>query len=153
MTSFLKPVCRSQSRCRRHRRAFTLIEIMVVLFILMVLAGVAVQQFGFARARAQRDAAALYISQVASALDHYDLAVGAFPTTEQGLRALVECPSDIADPNKWDGPYLKLTTTDTDPWGSPYQYVSPGQRAKVGFDIWSFGPDRTDGTDDDIGNW
>lgn len=139
---------------RKAHRAFTLIEVMVVLFILMVIAGAAVGTFRGIRAGAQRDATKLYINNIASALEFYELAVGNFPSTDQGLQALIYCPSDV-DVSKWGTEsYIKQTTSAIDPWNNPYQYISPGRRAtSAGFDLWSFGPDGIDGTDDDIGNW
>jgi general secretion pathway protein G len=61
-------------------------------------------------------------------------------------------PSDLANPAKWDGPYLDKTVP-ADPWGKPYQYASPGTHNADGYDVWSNGPDGVSGTDDDIGNW
>jgi general secretion pathway protein G len=74
------------------------------------------------------------------------------PTTEQGLQALIQPPTTDPKPRHW----RRLWDSDTvpiDPWGMPYQYRNPGIKHPNGFDLFSFGPDRKEGTDDDIGNW
>lgn len=135
------------------RGAFTLIEVMVVLFILLAIAGAAVGVYQGRQEKSKRDTTLLYVKSLANYLDMYQLDVGRFPTTEQGLDALLTCPSDVPDPGKWGGPYIRDNAQTLDPWQNPYQYVSPGTRSRDGYDVWSFGPDGIDGTDDDIGNW
>ena len=137
---------------RRRRGGFTLIEVMLVLVILMVLgtlAGVAVNQ---SRKSAFTKVAASQIGLFESPLELYRLEVGDLPTTQQGLESLREAPSDLANPDKWKGPYLKKPVPD-DPWDNEYQYEYPGSHEEDAPDIWSWGPDGIDGTDDDIGNW
>ncbi|GHT45879.1 type II secretion system protein GspG [Planctomycetales bacterium] len=136
------------------QKGFTLLEVMVVLFILVILAGLAVGLFRGQQQKAQRDSTVVYVKMLANAIDLYEQNVSRAPTTEQGLNALVAAPADLANPAKWAGPYLKDTAQTTDPWGNPYQYVAPSQR-KPGnaYDVWSYGPDGIDGTDDDIGQW
>lgn len=88
-----------------------------------------------------------------SAFKMYELAIGSYPSTTQGFQALRFKPQDLADSSKWDGPYLDRDVPK-DPWGNPYQYAYPGtHNGPDGFDVWSFGPDMTNGTPDDIGNW
>jgi general secretion pathway protein G len=132
---------------------FTLIEVLVVLFILASLASVSVVAYQGRMAKVRVDQTTIYIKTLTSAIESYELAVGRFPTTEQGLNALLTPPSDLPNPAKWSGPYLKDNAPTEDPWGSPYQYVCPGTRTRDGFDVWSRGPDGNDGTEDDIGNW
>ncbi len=140
----------SRKRCRR-RRGFTLIEVMLVLVILMILGtltGVAVirqQETAFVRA------ATAQIRMFKTPLGSYRLDVGSFPTTAQGLEALREAPSDLANPDKWRGKYLE-EAVPMDPWDNEYQYEYPGSSDEDSPDIWSWGPDGVDGPDDDISN-
>ncbi len=83
-------------------------------------------------------------------LDAFEVDTGRYPTTEEGLRALIEAPAGV---NGWHGPYLKRNTVQNDPWGRPYVYVCPGSHNTNGYDLHSFGPDGQDGTEDDIDNW
>ena len=142
----------STSRKRRRRRGgFTLIEVMLVLVILMILGtltGVAVNQ---AQKSAYVRAATAQIGMFKTPLGGYRLDVGDFPSTQQGLEALREAPSDLANPDKWHGKYLE-EPVPLDPWDNPYQYEYPGSTDEDSFDIWSWGPDGIDGTDDDISN-
>ncbi len=138
---------------KKSRRGFTLAEVLVVLFILVILASVSIVAVQGIRERAKVDQAGLIIKGFVSAIQTYEAHVGRPPTTDQGLAALLEAPQDLANPAKWSGPYLTDNVSDTDPWGSPYQYVSPGTRTRDGFDVWSVGPDGQEGTEDDIGNW
>jgi type II secretion system protein G len=84
------------------------------------------------------------------ALASYAIDFGNYPTTSQGLDALCNPPSDLSINTKWDGTYNNRELI-TDPWGMPYQYLIPGKCNPDLFDIWSCGPDRISGTDDDIG--
>jgi general secretion pathway protein G len=138
----------------RSRRAggFTLIEVLLVLVILVILASFAVVQYAGVQRRANIQAAKTQVGLCKTALQTYQLAMGDYPSTAQGLRALRYSPSDAPNANKWDGPYLDADVP-LDPWYNPYQYLYPGQRNPDSFDVWSFGPDCVNGTDDDIGNW
>jgi len=78
----------------------------------------------------------------------YRVHTGRYPSTEEGLNALLSPPSDEA--TNWKGPYVKKLPND--PWGTPYQYKYPGTRNSATYDIWSYGPDGKEGADD-IGNW
>ena len=100
--------------------------------------------------REQTDAFA-YVKLLANAVDQYAMQAGQPPTTEQGLWALVSKPPELPD-GKWAGPYIESNATSRDPWGNDYLYISPGRDGRS-FDIWSCGPDRIDGTEDDIGSW
>lgn len=90
-------------------------------------------------------------SNLANALDLYELDNGFYPTTEQGLRALTFAPDSPPVPKKWKGPYVKKSIFE-DPWGQPYQYRSPGNHGPD-YDLFSMGPDGNEGGGDDIGNW
>jgi general secretion pathway protein G len=141
----------------RSEVGFTLIEIMAVVIIiglLTTIVGAAIfQQVDKGRvttARAQ-------LSSLEGVLELYRMDSGHFPSTEQGLDALVSEPvSEPAPRNYPPGGYLKGGRVPRDPWGEPYQYESPGQHNQHAFDLWSLGADGApggEGIDADIGNW
>ena len=108
-----------------------------------------------------KNVAAMQIGLLAAALDAYKTSVGEFPSTKQGLQALRVRPADLPRTKRWEGSYLtsqgavlplKMDML-TDPWGHPYQYRSPGTHKPDSFDVWSYGPDGVNGSEDDIGNW
>ncbi|MBL8024686.1 MAG: type II secretion system major pseudopilin GspG [Elusimicrobia bacterium] len=132
---------------------FTLIEMLVVVVIIATLAAMIIPRFAGRTEEAKASAAAADIeSNLASALDLYELDNGGYPTTEQGLSALRQEPTTPPLPRKWKGPYLKKRGPLVDPWGHTYVYVSPAQRG-VDYDLSSWGPDGVGGTPDDITNW
>ena len=88
-------------------------------------------------------------NSLATPLMSYKLAIGKYPSTEEGLNALLNAPESAGD--RWKGPYVR--SLPLDPWGNPYQYRYPAQKSKDGYDVWSMGPDGKNGTEDDIGNW
>jgi len=100
---------------------------------------------------ANRNAVEAQIGLFDQALELYRINLKEFPTTEQKLQALREPPADLEDEDQWNGPYLNKEIP-LDPWGNEYQYASPGSH-NGDYDIWSWGPDGQDGTEDDIGNW
>jgi general secretion pathway protein G len=132
----------------RRRSGFTLIEVLMVLVILVIIMSVAVGTYVNTLKKARIDAARSQIGAFKSPLSVYELHMGSFPTTAQGLQALVNHPNDASAGN-WNGPYLD--SVPLDPWSRPYQYCSPG-RYHPDYDVWSLGPDGVDGTSDDIGN-
>jgi len=140
--------------CRRLRATkvsgFTLIELLLVLVILATLAAVVTPKFTKRSAQARITAAKTQISQFEVALDAFEIDVGRYPTTPEGLRALVEKPTTDAD--GWLQPYIKRDVPK-DPWGNDYVYRYPGQYNEDGYDLYSLGPDRKLGGDDDITNW
>ena len=137
----------------KRQQGFTLIEVMIVIFILMVLSGIGVVAVQQNMTRANKGAAKLFIDSLKTPLDTYLLDHGHYPTTAQGLHALLE-PTDDVDQSKGPWPYIDLGTgRGTDPWGQPYQYQYPGQRNTAKYDVWSLGPDMTPDTGDEIGNW
>lgn len=137
----------------RRRRGFTLIEVLLVLVILVLLASMSVPLYQSYQRQANFKAAKSQIGLFETAIEGFQLNIGSYPTTEQGLGALLAPPADLPNPAKWEGPYLKGNEVPLDPWGTPYQYRFPGDRNPSGYDLWSIGPDRTDGTEDDVGNW
>jgi len=137
---------------RRGGGGFTLLEILVVLAIIGLLFGLAVTNVGNIFGGSQKDVAKLFVTQSMQApLNAYKIHLGDFPSTAEGLQALITAPGNKAD--RWRGPYLQDNKLPVDPWGEPYQYRYPGSHNKNSFDLWSKGPDKTDGTEDDIGNW
>jgi general secretion pathway protein G len=88
---------------------------------------------------------------IANALKLYELDNGNFPSTEQGLDALLSEPSSDPKPLNWHGPYLEREPID--PWNNRYQYKYPGTNNPNGYDLYSIGKDGIEGTDDDVGNW
>lgn len=142
---------------RRKRTGFTLIEVLLVIAILGVLAAFVVPSFMGAGEQARIDAAQIQVSRagpIANALDLYRLHVGEYPSTEDGLRALWEKPDSLDEDDRWTGPYIADVTSLIDPWRTnEYQYRYPGEFNTNGYDLWSMGPDKEDGTDDDVTNW
>ena len=143
----------NKRRNRSPRRGgFTLLEVMVVLFIIVTIMGLAVVAVQGRLALANRRAAFTYVKTLETAIKGYEADMGRAPTTEQGLAALVSVPADAHNPGNWGGPYIESSATSRDPWGMEYRYASPGRDGRT-FDVWSCGPDMTEGTDDDIGSW
>jgi general secretion pathway protein G len=137
---------------RNRRRAFTLIEIMVVVVILGILAATIIPQFIGTTHDARVSAAKATIAELESALERFYIHMDRHPSTEEGLKVLVDPPA--GEDKKWRGPYIKMLRPD--PWGNPYQYRNPGVHHPTSFDIWSRGADGADGGDGDradIGNW
>ena len=133
----------------RRRGAFTLVELLLVLVILAVLAVVVVPKFTGRSQQAKITAAQTDIANMEVAIDSFEVDCSRYPTTEEGIRALVEQPSGLVE---WKGPYLKRGVP-TDPWHNPYVYQCPGQYDTTGYDLYSCGPDGEKGGDDDITNW
>jgi general secretion pathway protein G len=138
------------NRRRSLREAFTLIELLLVLVILASLAALVVPKFTQRAAQARLTAAAADIATLSGEVDSFQIQCGRYPSTEEGLRVLLEQPANTPG---WQGPYLTKSALPKDPWGNPYNYRYPGQHNVNGFDLWSFGPDGNDGGGDDIDNW
>ena len=139
----------------RNEKGFTLIELMVVIVILGILAGLIVPRIMTRPEDAKRVKARLQIESMETALKLYKLDSGSYPTTEQGLQALVDEPTSGNLPKKWKkGGYLEKGTVPMDPWGNEFVYLSPGLNGD--YDIISYGADGMPGGEEynkDINSW
>lgn len=136
---------------RFRSRGFTLIEVMVVMVILSILAAIIVPKIMNRPDQARVVAAKNDIRSIMSALKLYRLDNGMYPTTQQGLMALVAKPDTDPVPSDW---HAYLSRLPRDPWGRPYQYLNPGLHGSV--DVWTYGADGKPGgtgKDADIGSW
>lgn len=134
----------------RGNKGFTLIEILMVVMIIGALAVMVVPRLAGRGERALITVAQVDINaNIGSALKLYELDNGSFPTTSQGLDALMVKPTTPPVPRGWNGPYLEKKPVD--PWGERYQYASPGTHGTA-YDLYSFGPDKTN-PDTWITNW
>ena len=138
---------------QQRQQGFTLIEIMVVVVILGILAALVVPQVMSRPDQAKVTVAQGDIKAIAAALDMYRLDNHVYPSTQQGLEALVKKPSGMPAAKHWNkDAYLKRLPVD--PWGNPYQYLAPGSQGP--FDLYSLGADGKEGGSEnaaDIGNW
>jgi len=141
----------SSSARGRSQVGFTLIELLVVLVILVLLATLVgprvIGYLGSSRSKAAK----VQIESLSSALELFKLDTGRYPTTSEGLRALVQSPGSVSG---WNGPYLTKREVPNDPWGRPYNYRSPGQHGS--YDVYSLGADNQpggSGENEDINSW
>jgi len=138
-------------KARKREAAFTLVELLVVLVILGLLAGIVGPQVMKYVGSSKTETARLQIKDLTASLDLYRLEVGRYPTAEQGLNALVAQPAGVA---KWNGPYLQKSTLPLDPWGFAYHYRMPGEHGQ--YDLYSLGADDAEGGEkenQDIRGW
>jgi len=125
---------------RRRRSGFTLLELVVVIIVLGLLAGIVAPQIIGRLSEAKSTTARTQIELLSAALDGYRLDNGSYPTTDQGLAALRERPTRAPVPTNWRGPYIRKAVP-LDPWGRPYLYRVPGERNPSAFDLESLGRD------------
>lgn len=140
-----------QARGRRSEAGFTLMELLVVLAILGLLAAIATPMVLHYLDYAKVSTAKTEVSNIEASLDLYKYDVGRYPTTAEGLEALVSAPQGV---DNWNGPYVKKTTKLKDPWGHAYNYKFPGDHGE--FDLYSYGahPDEAKGdAKPPIANW
>jgi general secretion pathway protein G len=136
---------------RNRVSGMTLIEILVVLVLIGIVLGVVGGNFIGRGEKAKADAAKIEIGQIGQALDLYKLEIGRYPSSQEGLQALVSAPPGV---NNWNGPYWKKTSIPKDPWGNEYKYMAPGQHGP--YDIISLGADGKEGgegPDKDVTSW
>ena len=136
---------------RSRVSGMTLIEILVVLVLIGIVLGVVGGNFIGRGEKAKADAAKIEIGQIGQALDLYKLEIGRYPSSQEGLQALVTAPPGVGN---WNGPYWKKASIPKDPWGNEYKYVAPGQHGS--YDILSYGADGKeggDGSDKDVTSW
>jgi len=142
-------------RKKRNQQGFTLIELMVVIVILGILAGLIIPRIMGRPDEARQAKARIQVEGIETALKMYKLDNGQYPTTEQGLQALVAAPSSGTALKNWrQGGYLEKGKVPKDPWGNDFVYLSPGVRGE--FDLSSRGADGEpggEGKNKDINNW
>ncbi|HWY72165.1 MAG TPA: type II secretion system major pseudopilin GspG [Burkholderiaceae bacterium] len=134
----------------RRIRGFTLIELLVVVVIIGLLAGLVAPRYFGQVGKSNTGVARAQIEQLGKALDTYRLDVGVYPTSEQGLNALVAKPDGV---DRWQGPYLQKQVPG-DPWGRAYKYKSPGDHSD--YDLYSYGSDNAPGgigEAQDVNSW
>jgi general secretion pathway protein G len=138
------------NQAMKNQAGFTLVELIVVVIIIGLLAGLVVPQFIKQEEKATAKAAKAQIELFGTALDTFRLDVGRYPTSQEGMAALMQKPGGV---DRWDGPYLRKDLPP-DPWGKPYVYKSPGDHGV--YDIISYGADGApggDGNNRDITSW
>ncbi len=132
---------------RKHQAGFTLVELLVVMVILVLLASlVAPRVIGYLGSSKVKTAK-IQIESLSTSLELFKLDAGRYPTSQEGLTALVKRPTNIS---VWNGPYLKKNKVPNDPWGNSYVYKQPGEKTE--FDIISYGADGKSGGNDENGD-
>ena len=143
-----------KSRVRKFNKTsgFSLVELIVVIAILGMLMLLMVSNYGKFFSGSKKKVAEMLVTKTMEApLMMYMSDMGRYPTTQEGLQALVRAPSGKR--GRWNGPYIKDAESLMDPWKNPLQYRCPGQHNPDSYDIWSMGPGGQSGDEDDIGNW
>jgi len=164
----------TQTTASRTRAGFTLTELLIVMAILVLLVSLVGPRLLGSKEKADVNSVKTQIGMFQSALERYAIDMNRFPSTEQGLAALIAEPAADADGgsfeddepalegtedaagggSNWDGPYLRTETLPKDPWGNSYKYEFPATHNRINTpDIWSLGPDGQENSDDDIVSW
>ena len=132
---------------RSSEKGFTLLELIIVLVILGLLAALVVPKVMIQASKSKEKVALLQIKELEGALQLFSFDLGRYPTTSEGLNALIQNPGI----ESWNGPYLGKNIVPQDPWKKDYGYRCPGMHGD--YDLYSFGPDGAEGGDDDICSW
>lgn len=140
-----------QRHNRQRNAGFSILELLLVLVILGILAGIVGVRFAGQSAKAKVTAAKQQLSELNSALVQYNIDTAEFPSSQEALGALRERPNSVSEDEYRQGGYLQKSIKN-DPWGNPWQYAYPGTHNND-YDLYSFGPDGKQGGDDDITNW
>jgi len=133
---------------KRREHGFTLVELLLVVTIIGILAGAVMVNFGGQTQKAKIIRAKSDITSIQTALSIYEISIGSYPTSDQGLQALVEDPGVEG----WTDPFIPKKSIK-DPWGNEYRYSNPGDKSGFDYDLYSVGLDGQEGSEDDIGNW
>lgn len=140
----------------RDKRGFTLIEVLIVVVIIGFLASTIGPELFSRVSQAQRTTAQNQLDIFKMALNNYRIDNGRYPTTDQGLEALIKKPTSSPVPQSWNGPYLEKKQIPSDPWGNSYHYQYSGQHNSHSYDLWSNGADNQQGgtgDNSDVTNW
>jgi len=143
---------RTSKKRRRPSTGFTLVEVLLVLVILVVIASLGIANYSRSHRKALINAARAQVQELTVVLEQYHVDGNEYPTGPDGLGCLIQPPPDLANPTKWNGPYLKKPALPLDPWDRPFKYQYPSAHGQDVPDVWSTGPDGVD-SEDDIGNW
>ncbi|HEY5551250.1 MAG TPA: type II secretion system major pseudopilin GspG [Opitutaceae bacterium] len=136
---------------RKARSGMTLIEILIVLILISLLAGTVIFNVTKTLEGNTEAITKLFVNETVKVpLVTYRIHMGNYPSTEEGMQALITPPANRSE--RWKGPYIENKTVPLDPWGNPYQYRYPGTKNADKYDLWSWGPDGRESADD-IGNW
>lgn len=147
-------ITRQKSLLRRARKGFTLLEILIAVAIVGMLVGLAVTNTDKILGQSQEGVAKLFVNEsLKTSLVRYRIDMGDYPSTEEGIKALITAPDGKAD--KWRGPYMEAKggRVPVDPWSNEYQFRYPGVHNAESYDLFSIGRDKQPETADDIGNW
>lgn len=147
----MEQTCPKNKAVKQSEAGFSLVELMVVVFIMGLLATLIIINVAPVGEQSRVNKAQADISAIESALEMYSLDMRNYPSADLGLTALQTAPSSIDTSTYRPGGYIKRLRID--PWGNDYQYALPGERSGGRYDVFSLGPDGQANTEDDIGNW
>lgn len=146
----MKHFHKGSNRKRSGARGFTIFELVLVLALLGLLSGLVITRVGGIWGGAQEKTARFHVNQTfKTPLLKYRIDMGSYPTTDEGLKALLEAPANRK--HLWKGPYVD--SIPVDPWNNAYEYRYPGEKNTLDYDLRCAGPDGQMNTADDIGNW
>ena len=137
-----------------QRTGFTLTELLIVMAILVLLVSLVGPRLLGSKKKADINSVKTQIGLLNSALERYATDMNRFPNTEEGLAALIKSNAETGTQSSWDGPYLNGSKLPSDPWGNSFAYEYPPSRSQTDMpEIWSYGPDGQENTEDDIVSW